>query len=179
MHKNTQPDPRNLLFLNIVGNCPASKRTLQSILCLPTKVKWARHKHSVTASGPTAKLTSLLFPLFLYAGFLQNVETPVTRFIKIPLATYVVCSHPNKHALPARPYSLSLEESLQYGKSISSSPIVLVRICSSEKILGRPKTSKEACTSCPTITPTGVEGTSFFQNQYPHLKRHPTQNASY
>lgn len=33
-----------------------------------------------------------------------------------------------------------------------SSPIVLVRICSSEKILDGSKTNKEACISQPTIT---------------------------
>lgn len=52
MHMNTPPNPRNLHFLNIVGKCPVSRLTLCSILCLPTKVKRARHKHAVTASGP-------------------------------------------------------------------------------------------------------------------------------
>lgn len=82
MHMNTPPNPRNLHFLNIVGNCPISKLTLCSILCLPTKVKRARHKHAVTASGPHCQAVLLTVSSLPPLWASTKCENPSDWFIK-------------------------------------------------------------------------------------------------
>lgn len=53
------------------------------------------------------------------------MKTLVTDLLKNSLATNAICPHPNKHAFPAGPPSLSLEESFQYGQSKAHLPLYL------------------------------------------------------
>lgn len=51
-HTQTPPQPQESPLSKYSNTAQASRLTPCSIPCLPTKVKWARYKHAVTASGP-------------------------------------------------------------------------------------------------------------------------------
>lgn len=75
-HTHTPPNPRNLLFLNIVGNCPVFSSPSAALCAFQPRWNEPDVNMPWQLLAHTAKLFSLLFPLFLHSGFLQKYVKP-------------------------------------------------------------------------------------------------------